>query len=230
LPQRTYSLEDDEEEDEEEDEAERTEPEQRSSIADLLDALSELSAHELCLKAAATIASNSAAFDPVTVVVPTLSLLSEWHAERASADASFLRLWRHAAAFLLARSEYPPEPPKDWMQPVTLSCRCEDCCELQSFVRNPAEQSHRFRVRKDRRQHLHETIRRHDLDMTHVTERKGSPQTLVCTKTQRTYQRRCAQYRADLASMTVLFPLLRSGIERDDLVPKLVAAAGRGKK
>jgi len=75
---------------------------------------------------------------------------------------------------------------------------------------------------------LHGTITQHDLDMTHVTERKGSPQTLVCTKTRRTYQRHCAQYRADLASMTVLFPLLRSGGERSDLVLKLVAAAGRG--
>jgi len=141
--------------------------------------------------------------------------------------SSFWHLWQHAAEFLLARSEHPPEPPRDWRQHVTQSCRCEDCRELQSFARNPAEHAHRFRVRKDRRQHLHETIKQHGLDMTHVTERKGSPQTLVCTKTRGAYQRRCAQYRADLAAMTVLFPLVRTGGERANLVPKLVAAVGR---
>lgn len=213
-----------------EDEVEKTEPEKPVTVANLFDALGELTAAELRRKAADTIACSPAAFDPVSVVVPALSLLSQRHGERVNADAGFLHLWQHAAEFLLARSEHPPEPPRDWRQAVTLSCRCEDCSELQSFARNPAEQAHRFRVRKDRRQHLHETIKQHDLDMTHVTERKGSPQTLVCTKTRRAYQRRCAQYRADLASMTVLFRLLRTGGERANLVPKLVAAVGRGAK
>jgi len=211
-----------------EDEAEKTEPDKYLTIANLFDALGELTAAELCRKAVATIGSTPAAFDPVSVVVPALSLLSQRHGERVNADASFLHLWQYAAEFLLARSEHPPEPPRDWRQDLTLSCRCADCRELQSFARNPAEQAHRFRVRKDRRQHLHETIKQHSLDMTHVTERKGSPQTLVCTKTRGAYQRRCAQYRADLASMTVLFPLLRTGGDRANLVPKLVAAVGRG--
>ena len=210
-----------------EDEVEKTEPEKHVTVADLFDALGELTAAELRRKTVDTIASSPAAFDPVSVVVPALSLLSQRHGERVNADAGFLHLWQHAAEFLLARSEHPPEPPRDWRQAVTLSCRCEDCRELQSFACNPAEHAHRFRVRKDRRQHLHETIKQHDLDMTHVTERKGSPQTLVCTKTRGAYQRRCAQYRADLAAMTVLFPLLRAGGERANLVPKLVAAVGR---
>ena len=69
---------------------------------------------------------------------------------------------------------------------------------------DPAEQTHRFRVRKERRQHLHQQIEKHSLDMTHVTERKGSPQTLVCTKDRRGYQRRCAQYRQDIAALAAL--------------------------
>jgi uncharacterized DUF497 family protein len=67
----------------------------------------------------------------------------------------------------------------------------------------------RFRVRQDRRQHLHQQIERHGLDMTHVTDRKGSPQTLVCTKTRRTYQRRCEQHRADCASMRALLAVMQ---------------------
>ena len=75
---------------------------------------------------------------------------------------------------------------------------------MQAFARDAQTQVGRFRVRQDRRQHLHQVIERHDLDMTHVTERKGSPQTLVSTKTRRTYQRQCAQHKADCAAMTAL--------------------------
>jgi hypothetical protein len=67
---------------------------------------------------------------------------------------------------------------------------------------------HRFRVNKDRRQHLHRQIEGHGLDMTHVTERKGSPQTLVCTKTRHSYLRRCAEYRQDIAALTALAELI----------------------
>jgi len=56
-------------------------------------------------------------------------------------------------------------------------------------------------------QHLHHQIESHNLDMTHVTERKGSPQTLVCTKDWRSYHRRCEQYRKDIAALESLSEL-----------------------
>jgi hypothetical protein len=62
-------------------------------------------------------------------------------------------------------------------------------------------------MRQDRRQHLHRQIARHELDMTHVTERKGSPQTLVCTKTRRNYQRRCKEYRQEAVALAALAEL-----------------------
>jgi hypothetical protein len=43
--------------------------------------------------------------------------------------------------------------------------------------------------------------------MTHVTERKGSPHTLVCTKTRRSYERKCKAYREDIAALNVLADL-----------------------
>jgi hypothetical protein len=70
------------------------------------------------------------------------------------------------------------------------------------------ERMHRFRLRKDRRRHLHEQIQRHGLDMTHETERRGSPQTLVCRKTRRTYGRQCAEHKADVTAMSTLLRLL----------------------
>jgi len=79
---------------------------------------------------------------------------------------------------------------------------------LEAFARDSVEQVHRFRVRKDRRQHLHQQIQHHELDMTHVTERKGSPQTLICTKTQRTYERQGTRHKKDCAAMVSLLSVV----------------------
>jgi hypothetical protein len=126
--------------------------------------------------------------------------LEQIEADESPFDLPVLaQLWRHCAGYFLARSEHPPAPPLDWAQPVKIGCNCADCRELQAFIRDPVQQEYRFRVRQDRRQHLHQQIDRARLDMTHVTERKGSPQTLVCTKTRATYQRACKRYQSDLA-------------------------------
>lgn len=179
-------------------------PVNSSLVVELLEALADLGATQLCEAAADTIGSNPDVFAPVKVVVPSLVALHQAHGEAAKTAPAFVRLWHHAAAFLLARSERPPEPPRDWRQGVTISCRCEDCRELQRFARDPASQTHRFPAASNRRQHLHQTIERYRLDMTHVTERRGRPYTLVCTKTRRSYERRCAEYHAEIAAMATL--------------------------
>jgi len=55
---------------------------------------------------------------------------------------------------------------------------------------------------------VHEQIQRHGLDMTHETERRGSPQSLVCRKTRRTYERQCAERKTDVMAMPTLLRLL----------------------
>ena len=50
-------------------------------------------------------------------------------------------------------------------------------------------------------------IDRHRLDMTHVTERAGSPQTLVCTKDRRTFKARMKEYRNEIDAMGKLVKL-----------------------
>lgn len=105
---------------------------------------------------------------------------------------------------------------------MKLSCSCPDCRELEAFARNATESTHRFRVKKERRQHLHETIKKHRLDMTHVTERVGSPQTLVCTKERRNFKRRMKQYEQEVAAMRTLVELAsKSGA---DLLARMKAA------
>ena len=43
--------------------------------------------------------------------------------------------------------------------------------------------------------------------MTHLTERVGSPQTLVCTKDRRSFDRRMKQYGHEIAAMRTLVRL-----------------------
>ena len=215
------------EEDEGDERAEIAKPVTPAFMADLLDALARLESPSLRERAAASIAANAAVFDPPGIVVPALSLLAERHGLSISRDAAFHQLWDHAARFLLQRSEDPPEPPADWRQEIAFSCQCEDCRALQAFARDPAAHEHRFRVKKERRQHLHRTIDEHDLDMTHVTDRHGSPQTLVCTKTRRHHQQRCAQHARDRAAMSALAGLSHGPATRDAELAARLHAAGR---
>jgi 2OG-Fe(II) oxygenase superfamily len=183
-------------------------PTDSDALSDLLNALTVLKALPLRSAACAAIAANGKAFDPRAVIVPALCTLRDTGLSIIG-NADYQRLWIQTADVLLARSEHPPSPPRDWRQDARLSCSCEDCRELQHFVSDPMRQVHRFRVNKERRQHLHRQIDGYGLDMTHVTERKGSPQTLVCIKTRRNYSRRCAEYQLDIAALTALAELIQ---------------------
>lgn len=180
--------------------AEKAKPMSAAFVVKLLNALEEFDATALRVAAAEKLVARPAVFDPVTVLVPALGLLRR-------RDGAAGRLWEHSTEFLLKRSGKPPEAPRDWRQDVKLSCACADCRELQAFTLDPAERQHRFRVKKERRQHLHQQIEHHWLDMTHETERVGSPQTLVCTKDRRSYRRRCEEYRKDIAALASLAKL-----------------------
>ena len=181
-----------------------------AQVAELLGSLRALGTDKLRAEATAAIVANEAVFDPVKVIVPALAAL-QTSARGANSedadDAERTRLWHHAAEFLLARSEQPPVPPTDWKQDATIPGKTPDDRELEAFARDPMAREHRFRVATDRRAHLHRTIEKLDLDMTHVTERVGRPYTLVCRKTMRTYERQCAQHETDTAAMHTLLDL-----------------------
>ncbi|MFN2445848.1 MAG: hypothetical protein ABR606_09755 [Vicinamibacterales bacterium] len=172
-------------------------------VVTLLDSLAAIEAPDL-RRAACNAVAAARSFDSARVIVSALSLVRGRDRNTISADDDYQHLWHQAATMLLARSEQPPKAPKDWRQEGRIRCTCDDCRELHTFVHDPIERTHRFRLRKDRRRHLHEQIQRHGLDMTHETERRGSPQTLVCAKTRRSYERRCAEHEADVAAMATL--------------------------
>ncbi|MFN7924901.1 MAG: 2OG-Fe(II) oxygenase [Bryobacteraceae bacterium] len=174
-------------------------------IENLFSALHHFEDRTLCDAAARSISANPKVFDPVTTVVPAIERIrAEKDRLSPAVDSGLLSLWTSAAEFLLLRSEVPPEPPPDWRLEAKLSCKCADCRELEAFARDRGDKVHRFRVNKERRRHLHGVITQYKLDMTHVTERKGSPQTLVCTKDRRTFQTRLQEYQNDLAAMGTL--------------------------
>ena len=151
------------------------------------------------------------------------------------ADAApFASLWRHAADFLLARSATPPEAPRDWTIPAPVGCGCKHCKALRAFCEDPAAETARFPLRKDLRAHLHEIIDRCRLDLTHVTERRGKPFTLVCAKTRASHERRLAEYAEDVSNMRALVesaPVGKRAMQCAAALERLhraIAAAGRG--
>ena len=176
------------------------------TLADLFACLTILESPRLRAAATAAIAADGTTFDARTSITPALRELRK-RGVAVMGDKEGERLWSCAAEALLARAGQPPAPPTDWRQAVRIGCECQDCRELRAFARDPDQQVHRFRLRKDRRRHLHSQIDGHGLDMTHVTERGGSPQTLVCTKTRRSYERACAAYREDITALGVLAEL-----------------------
>lgn len=64
-----------------------------------------------------------------------------------------------------------------------VSCNCLDCTPLNRFLVDSAQEVARFAVNKQRRAHLHQKLDAAGIDCVHETERVGSPQSLIVTKT-----------------------------------------------
>jgi hypothetical protein len=198
-------------------------------LENLLRGLQRFRGSTLCVTVAEKIAARPEIFSPVALVVPAIERLCGGRQQKtATVDSSIRHLWTSAAEFLLGCSEVPPQPPSDWRLHVELPCSCLDCRELQTFARDPVELIHRFRVKKERRRHLHNVIDRHRLDITHVTERVGSPQTLICTKDRRTFNRRVKQYQDEIVAMRTLVSLAPKCGGPSDLSRRMEDAVKRG--
>lgn len=103
-----------------------------------------------------------------------------------------------------SRVAAPPRKPLDFRRGADLSCKCRDCQALAEFLADPEKPQARFPMAKTRRQHLHGVIDSHRCDCTHITERRGSPQTLVCTKTTASYEAACKIHDRDLKNLARL--------------------------
>ena len=90
-----------------------------------------------------------------------------------------------------------PEPPTDWARPADVACNCQYCARLTAFLADPANEVGRIPAREDLRQHLIGIIDRHQCDVKHTLERKGSPYSLVLTKTTGSFDRALKRFEAD---------------------------------
>ena len=98
---------------------------------------------------------------------------------------------------LQSRTVNKPVKPQDYRRAHELSCGCGDCRQLSKFLADPKQRELRLPLKKERRKHLHRVIDSDRCDLKHVTERRGRPYTLVCTKTVASYQRALEIYVRD---------------------------------
>ncbi len=145
------------------------------------------------------ILEHSKAYPLTSIQMPALTALHPWLIQNLKEPITPLTHWLDACLEELeSRAQRVPVEPVDWLRSSALSCECADCSELADFLKDPSERVHRFSVRKERRRHLHEMIDRHECDVDHVTERRGRPYTLVCTKNTASYLRSIASHQKDL--------------------------------
>ncbi len=169
--------------------------------------------------AAAVIEKHPRMATPERVVPASLEALAR--EEGLTGSAAYGSLWRHATDALLSRSAVPPQAPRDWTIPADLACDCEPCLQLAAFCGDPDAQVGRFPLRNDLRGHLHRQIDHHRLDMSHVTERRGSPYTLVCTKNRASHKRRLKEYAEDADLMRALTRIPPADVTNDAVAVRL---------
>ena len=139
--------------------------------------------------------------------VPSLKELIPWSRKQ------FGRVHPQLASWLAAVREYldtatakPPAPPTDWARPADVDCACQYCAQLNAFLTDPANEVGRIPAREDARQHLVGMIGRHQCDVKHGLERKGSPYSLVLTKTTGSFDRAMKRFEADRLLLKALPP------------------------
>lgn len=121
---------------------------------------------------------------------------------KRSADKAISRWLAACRRELEKRTAQAPQKPADFRRAAQLSCDCRDCRALSEFLADPDRQEARFPLAKERRRHLHGVIDGDHCDCTHVTEHRGSPHTLVCTKTTASYEAACKIHQRDSKNLS----------------------------
>ena len=128
---------------------------------------------------------------------------------KRSAEGAISRWLAACRRELENRTARAPQKPADYRRAAKLSCNCGDCRALSEFLADPDRRQARFPLAKQRRRHLHTVIDRDRCDCTHVTEHRGSPQTLVCTKTTASYDAARKIHDRDLKNLSRIAALER---------------------
>ena len=128
---------------------------------------------------------------------------------KISSTQVYRLLWQQSVDFLLQRSSVPVSEPVDWViDAADIQHTNEFASKLRAFCENPDAKSNQFKVNRQRRIFLRQLINDLNLDIDYVTERKGSPYILVCTKNRDGHKRRLDEYHLDLNRIDLLIRLV----------------------
>ena len=137
-----------------------------------------------------------------TVLIPAARTLVS--AGTTQGTAAIKQLQAACVAHLRARIAEPLAPPADWRRASTLPCHCQHCAELARFLADPERQTWVLKAAEAARSHVEGSIRRAESDLDTMTDRRGRPYSLVCTKNQASYDRRAKQRKQDLKDLALL--------------------------
>jgi predicted 2-oxoglutarate/Fe(II)-dependent dioxygenase YbiX len=179
----------------------RSFPMEPNFLVDLLTALGQINP-ALADRAVDCILAWPQTYEPDAVLVPAVLGLRGPVAYQAVTAVQRLRTT--VLEHLRARIAEPLEPPRDWARASTIACSCAHCRELSRFLADPDRQSWTFKAPETGRRHVEESIQRSGCDLDLVTDRRGRPYSLVCTKNQASYDRRAQQRQRDLAHLAQL--------------------------
>jgi len=170
-------------------------------VVDLLTATSRIDTG-LAARAIEHLLAWPKTYQPDEVLVPAACAFAEL-AERATWPAA-ARLRDACVDHLRQRISLPLEAPRNWTRASTLKCKCGDCLALGTFLTAPDQAQWRLKAGQERRTHVEHNVLQAACDLDLVTERRGSPHTLIATKNQASFERRAKQRRQDSAHLAAL--------------------------
>ena len=192
------------------------EPVSAALVVDLLSACGQIDAAEMAERATDHLLGCPRIFEMDAVIVPAALRLTE--SAHARDLAPVQRLRSACLAHLRARIGEPLEPPRDWARAATIPCRCKDCFELNRFLADPARKLWAFKAAQAERSHVEASIRHSGCDVDFVTEQRGRPYSLVCTKNQASYENHARQRKKDLKDLARLEAPEDSGPRGNEVV------------
>ncbi len=137
--------------------------------------------------------------------VPTLKALIPWSKKTLKNVPQPLAKWlTEVREHLESITAEPPSPPADMTRPANFDCQCRFCGQLKAFLSDPVNPMGKISAAESSRRHLLDEIHRNKLDVTHTLERRGSPLSLIFTKTTGSYERSVKRFEADQKLLATL--------------------------
>ena len=170
-------------------------------VVDLMRALSRIDA-DLADGAAGHMLAWPKTYGLDAVILPAVRRLNEQTELRT--PAAVQRLRAACLEHLRARAAQALDAPSDWSRAAALGCQCRHCNQLGHFLISPSQQTWTFKAAEVHRSHVQASITRDGCDVDCVTDRRGSPYSLVCAKNQASYDRRAGQRKQDLEDLAWL--------------------------